>query len=48
MANATDHARLTLHKAIKKSLKRGECLSFDTLLEICKEAESEEGISTSH
>ena len=48
MANATDHARLTLHKAIKKSLKRGECLSFDTLLEICKEAESEEGISISH
>ena len=46
--NCTDLARSTLHRAVKKALKRGECLTYDTLLEIAKEAEHEEGISTSH
>ena len=46
--NATENARNAIHRAIKKALKRGECLSFDTLLEIAKEAEHDEGLPISH
>ena len=46
--NATEKACNAIHRAVKKAMKRGECLSYETLLEIAKEAEHDEGLPISH
>ena len=46
--NATENAKIAIHKSVKKALKRGECLSYEVCLEIAKEAEHDEGLPISH
>ena len=46
--NATENAKIAIHKSVKKALKRGECLSYEVCLEIAKEAEHDEGLTISH
>ena len=48
MANASELACSAMNRAVKKALKRGECLSYEVLLEIAKEQEHDEGFPISH